>query len=163
MNLNRIAIAGRGVRVELAGLFSELVRLETELWNAVDGRLRADFNLPLARFEPMQVIARVPSCRVFDIASELSITIGGTSKLVDRIEASGHCRRLANPHDRRSSLIELTPAGRRLLSKATRAFEDELQTRIGSAVSDRQLQQLQTTLSKLRGANAEADDARRTA
>src|SRR5947209_11667491 len=112
MSLNRIAIAGRGERVELAGLFSELVRLETELWNAVDGRLRADFNLPLARFEPMQVIARVPSCRVFDIASELSITIGGTSKLVDRIEASGHCRRLANPHDRRSSLIELTPAGR---------------------------------------------------
>lgn len=149
--------------MELTGLFSELIRLETELWNAVDARLRADFDLPLARFEPMQVIARVPSCRVFDIASELSITIGGTSKLVDRIEAAGHCRRLANPHDRRSSLIELTPAGRRLLGKATQAFEAELQARIGSAVSVRQLRQFQSTLSKLRDANAQADDSRRSA
>jgi DNA-binding MarR family transcriptional regulator len=149
--------------VELAGLFSELIRVETELWNAVDARLRADFDLPLARFEPMQVIARVPSCRVFDIASELSITIGGTSKLVDRIEAAGHCRRLANPHDRRSSLIELTPAGRRLLGKATQAFEAELQARIGSAVSVRQLRQFQSTLRKLRDANAQADDSRRSA
>lgn len=146
--------------MELAGLFNELVRLETELWNAVDARLRADFDLPLARFEPMQVIQRVPSCRVNDIAAALSITIGGTSKLVDRIEAAGHCRRLANPHDRRSSLIELTPAGRRLLGKATAAFEQELETRVRSAVSDRQLAQFHTTLGKLRRHSANADGAR---
>jgi hypothetical protein len=46
---------------------------------------------------------------VFDIAEELSLTVGGTSKLVDRIEAAGHCVRRANPDDRRSSIIELTP------------------------------------------------------
>lgn len=139
----------------LARLFSELVRVETALWNAVDARLRADCELPLAHFEPMQVIARVPSCRVFDIATELSITVGGTSKLVDRIEAAGHCRRLANPDDRRSSLIELTARGRRLLAEATQAFDDELQLRIGSAASIRQLDQLYTTLVKLRRANGE--------
>ena len=138
----------------LAALFSELVRMETELWNAVDLRLRTECDLPLTHFEPMQVIARIPSCRVFDIASELSITVGGTSKLVDRIEAGGHCRRLANPQDRRSSLIELTPSGRRLLARATRAFEDELQIRVGSVLSERQLAQLHATLTKLRRASA---------
>jgi DNA-binding MarR family transcriptional regulator len=97
----------------------------------------------------MQIISR-QRCRVQDIAEELSITIGGTSKLVDRIEAAGHCRRRPNPADRRSSLIELTPAGRRLLAKATEAFDDELQARLGAAVSERSLQQFSTTLAKLR-------------
>jgi DNA-binding MarR family transcriptional regulator len=144
-----------GERVELAGLFSDLVRLETELWNAVDARLRSDFDLPLTWFEPMDVIDRTSPCRVFDIATALSITVGGTSKLVDRLEGAGFCRRLANPDDRRSSLIELTPPGRRLLVKATRSLDDELQARLGSAVSQRQLQQLQATLTKLRSAYAD--------
>jgi DNA-binding MarR family transcriptional regulator len=52
------------------------------------------------------------ACRVFDINEQLSITVGA-SKLVDRIEAAGLCRRRVNPDDRRSRFIELTPAGRR--------------------------------------------------
>jgi DNA-binding MarR family transcriptional regulator len=144
-------------------LFSDLIRLETELWNAVDARLRADFDLPLSRFEPMQVIGRHPSCRVLDIAEELSITIGGTSKLVDRIEASGFCARQANPSDRRSSIIELTPAGRRLLSKASKAMEDELHTRIGSALPARSLHQFHSAVTRLRGAVTRADDVRSSA
>ncbi|HVQ86390.1 MAG TPA: MarR family winged helix-turn-helix transcriptional regulator [Mycobacterium sp.] len=143
---------------ELLVLFHQLVRFETELWTAIDARLRAEFDLPLSRLEPMQVIARRPSCRVYDIAEELSITIGGTSKLVDRIEAAGYCVRRANPDDRRSSIIELTTAGRRVLSKATKVFEDELQTRIGSAVPLRSLQQFYATLVKLRSANIDAGE-----
>ena len=42
---------------------------------------------------------RLPGCRVYDIAGELGITTGGTSKLVDRIEADGRCRRLPNHAD----------------------------------------------------------------
>lgn len=148
---------------DLLDLFHQLVRFETELWNAVDARLRDDFDLPLSRLEPMQVIARHPSCRVNDIAEELSITIGGTSKLVDRIEAAGYCVRRANPDDGRSSVIELTAAGRRVLTKAAKAFEDELETRIGSAVSARSLQQLYSTIVKLRAANTSVDAARRSA
>jgi DNA-binding MarR family transcriptional regulator len=148
---------------DLLDLFHQLVRFETEIWNAVDARLRADFGLPLTRLEPMQVIARHPSCRVNDIAEELSITIGGTSKLVDRIEAAGYCVRSVNPDDGRSSIIELTAAGRRVLAKATKAFEDELENRIGSAVPARSLQQLYSTIVKLRAANAGVDGAQRSA
>jgi DNA-binding MarR family transcriptional regulator len=145
---------------DLLDLFHQLVRFETELWNAVDARLRSEFGLPLRRLEPMQVIARRPSCRVYDIAEELSITIGGTSKLVDRIEAAGYCVRRANPDDRRSSIIELTIAGRRVLAKAANVFEEELQDRIGSALPERSLQQFYSALVKLRGANASAEEAR---
>jgi MarR family transcriptional regulator, organic hydroperoxide resistance regulator len=141
---------------DLQQLFSELIRFGTELWNAVDARLRAECGLQLTWFEPMQVISRCPDCRVYDIADELSITVGGTSKLVDRIEAAGYCRRRPNPGDRRSSIIELTPAGRRLLARATGVFEDELQIRIGSALSARALEQFSRALTRLRSASNRA-------
>jgi DNA-binding MarR family transcriptional regulator len=137
---------------ELRHLFSELVRFQSELWNALDARLRAECDLPLSRFEPMQAIDRRGRCRVHDIAEELAITVGGTSKLVDRIEAVGLCRRHANPDDGRSSLIELTPAGRRLLTRAGVVLDDELATRLGAVVPARSLQQLATTLTTLRSA-----------
>jgi len=138
---------------DLKELFNDLIRFETDLWNAVDTRLRNDHDLPLTWFEPMQVMARQKACRVFDIKRELSITVGGASKLVDRIEAAGLCRRLANPGDRRSRVIQLTPAGRRLLARATRSFEDELQARLEFVVSQRALDQLAATLVRLRAAN----------
>jgi MarR family transcriptional regulator, organic hydroperoxide resistance regulator len=147
----------------LLDLFHQLIRFETELWNAVDSRLRADFDLPLSWLEPMRVTARLSKCRVLDIADELSITIGGTSKLIDRIESAGYCVRRPNPGDRRSALIELTPAGRRLLARATGVFEDELKARIGSAVPGRSLQQFYSTLTKLRAASASVDGARSSA
>jgi DNA-binding MarR family transcriptional regulator len=138
---------------DLKTVFSELIRFETDLWNAVDARLRSEHDLQLTWFEPMQVMAKYPACRVFDIKKELSLTVGGTSKLVDRIEAAGLCRRLANPGDGRSRIIELTPAGQRLLAKATKSFEDELEARLESVVTGRALDQFGATLVKLRAAN----------
>ena len=138
---------------DLRGLFNDLIRFEIDLWNAVDARLKSEFGLPLTHFEPMSVIDRIAGCRVYDIANELGITTGGTSKLVDRIEASGYCRRLPNPDDRRSSLLELTEAGRRLLAKAGAAFDEELQLRLGSALPERTLRQFASTLTRLRAAS----------
>ena len=138
---------------DLRGLFNDLIRFEIELWNAVDARLKSEFSLPLTHFEPMSVIDKIPGCRVYDIANELGITTGGTSKLVDRIEASGYCRRLRNPDDRRSSLLELTEAGRRLLTKAGAAFDEELQLRFGSALPERTLRQFASTVTRLRAAS----------
>jgi DNA-binding MarR family transcriptional regulator len=144
-------------------LFSELVRLETELWDAVGKRLRDDHGLPPPKFEFMQVIARTPNCRVQDIAAETGVTVGGTSKIVDRIEAAGHCARRANPDDRRSSIVELTPAGKRLLAKATVSFEDELRRRLAPALSDRSSVQFTKTLTRLRAAVNSADTGQRRA
>src|SRR5258708_20829072 len=110
---------------DLKVLFSALIRLETDLWNAVDARLRSEHDLQLTWFEPMQVMSKYTACRVFDIKEELSITVGGTSKLVDRIEAAGLCRRRANPDDLRSQIIDLTPPGRRFVPTPANAFDHD--------------------------------------
>ena len=137
---------------DLPALFGDLVRLEIELWEVVDARLRAGGEVTLGRFLPMQVIARRPGCRVQDIAEELSITVGGTSKVVDRIAAAGHCTRSPNPDDKRSSLISLTAAGERALARASTLVEDELQRRIGPALTPAGVRELAATVSSLRAA-----------
>jgi MarR family transcriptional regulator, organic hydroperoxide resistance regulator len=144
---------------DLKQLFSDLIRFETELWNAVDARLRSEHDLPLHKFEPMQVIAATRDCRVYDIAGALSLTTGGVSKIIDSIEAAGYCKRRPNPGDRRSSIIELTPAGKRVLTNATKTFEAELKARLGAALSDRALKQLSTALSQLRAAAGDVSRA----
>jgi MarR family transcriptional regulator, organic hydroperoxide resistance regulator len=137
---------------DLRKLFNDIIRFEIELWNAVDARLKREIDLPLTYFEPMSVIERLAGCRVYDIATELGITTGGTSKLVDRIEARGYCRRLPNPADRRSSLLELTPEGQRILAEAGVAFDEELQRWLGAAIPERTLRQFAATLTRLRTA-----------
>ena len=149
---NRVAAPVGDAAPDLKILFSELVRLETELWDAVEERLKKDHGVNLPTYEFVQVISRVRDCRVQDIAAELSITVGGTSKIVDRIEAAGLCARRANPSDRRSSIIELTPAGKRIASRAAATVEDELRRRIGTAMPERSLAQFTRTLTKLRSA-----------
>lgn len=134
----------------LTEIFSDLVRLETELWDVLEGALRAKHDLLLSWYEPMQVIARTPNCRVHDIATALAITVGGTSKLVDRIEESGWCQRRLNPLDSRSSVLALTARGRRLLTAAERSASEELERVIGTAVSSHELTQFSTLLQQLR-------------
>ncbi len=143
-------LGSRSSPVELAGLFSDLVRLETDLWDLVDQRLRREHELPLSWFEPMQVMDRVGDCRVADIAEALSITVGGASKLVDRIEHAGWCGRAPNPNDARSSVLTLSRAGQRLFGAAQGAFDDELATRLAGAVSPDRLALFATTVRDLR-------------
>lgn len=137
--------------VDLAALFDDLVRVETGLWNAVDARLRAaDSGVPLSWYETARVVAATPSCRVADIAGTLLITIGGASKLVDRIENAGLCRRTANPTDGRSSHITLTPTGTQLLARLATVLRDELDTRLRRPLDADTLHTLAATLHALR-------------
>ncbi len=135
---------------DLAKTFHDLVRFETLLWNAVDLRLRDECELTLARFETMQVVERVVSCRVTDIAHELAIGWAGASKIVDRVEAAGHCARRPNPQDARSSHIALTASGRALLRRATRVFTSELELRLAAGLSSDELEHLGQSLATLR-------------
>jgi DNA-binding MarR family transcriptional regulator len=131
-------------------LFTDLVRLETRLYNVLDARLKAEHDLPLGQFEFLRFLATRESARVYDLAHQMAITVGATSKAVDRLEAAGRCRRTANPHDRRSSLVTLTPEGERILAEAALTVEAELQTWVGSVLPAEVLEELATMLSMLR-------------
>lgn len=145
---------------ELKRFYRELVSFEIELWAGIDARLRAEFDLPLTSFEVLHLLLERPGQRVQDIADEFSITVGGTSKVIDRLETTGLCVRRANPNDRRSSIVELTPEGRSLTTKAVKVFEQELELRIGSVIPDRSVQQVTSVLGRLRAAGRALDSER---
>lgn len=135
---------------DLTSLFTDLVRLETRLYNVLDARLKAEHDLPMGQFEFLRFISAQGTARVYDLAQQMAITVGATSKAVDRLEAAGRVRRTANPHDRRSSLVELTPAGAEILAAATPTVEAELSTWVGSVIPAENLEQLGAMLSMLR-------------
>ncbi|AMM20528.1 hypothetical protein AX769_10675 [Frondihabitans sp. PAMC 28766] len=155
---------------DLPAVFSDLVRAQIELWNGIDADLRERAGLSLASVESLRAIetrlrARAGAgaagvgvagvgvagtCRVNDIAADLVITVGGASKIVDRLESAGLVARRANPDDRRSSLVELTEAGRAELVRAGSAFDDALQRRLGDRLDAATLAQLARALRILR-------------
>ena len=130
---------------------TDLIRLEIALWDRVDARLRESHELPLAFFEPLHVIsrARANSMRVGDLARELRITVGGTSKLVDRIERAGLIAREPDPDDRRASRVALTTAGKRKLTAALKTYEAEAGRLLGSVLSPDEQQQMRDYVSRL--------------
>ncbi|WP_248511369.1 MarR family winged helix-turn-helix transcriptional regulator [Streptomyces sp. D2-8] len=148
---------------DLKQLYRELVSLEIELWNGIEGRLRAEYDLPLTWFEVLHLLLRRPGRRIQDIAEEFSITVGGTSKVVDRLESAGLCERRANPNDRRSSVVELTSEGRKRVDGALKAFEDELELRIGSVIPEKSVREVTAVLSTLRAAGRALDAERKAA
>ena len=131
-------------------LLTELERVSAQVATAVDLRLRREAGLPLALFETMSVIAGRDVCRVYELAADLGISSGGASKLVDRLEAGGHCRRFPNPRDRRSSLLELTPSGAALLTTAQHIVDAELDDILGSRLSRTDIARLAAMLHDLR-------------
>ena len=139
---------------DLPALFADLVRLEIELWNALEARLRADLGIGLATAQTLAVVATVEDCRVHDIVRGLSITVGGASKTVDRLERDGLVTRRPHPSDRRSSVIALTRAGARTHAKAQRLIAAELDDRIGGVLPDRGVDQLHRAIARLRAALA---------
>ena len=64
----RYGAAGGG---DLVGLFRQLVRLETDHWNRVEGRVHREHGLRLAWLEVMHMISATPGCRVLDVAKAL--------------------------------------------------------------------------------------------
>ena len=104
---------------------SDLVRLEIVLWERVDAQLKQEHGLPLAHFETLWAVARAGGggLRVGELAVALRITVGGASKLVDRMESAGLIRRDPDGDDRRASRVGLTAAGERVRADAAETCE----------------------------------------
>jgi DNA-binding MarR family transcriptional regulator len=94
-------------------------------------------DLSLAFFESLYFIeqSRDGSLRVGDLARALRITVGATSKLIDRIEAAGLLRRELDADDRRASRVALADAGTRTLADASTTYEAEMATVLDATLS----------------------------
>jgi len=139
-----------GETVDLSGFFSDLVRCETRLYNALGDRLRERHGIVTSQFEALRYLRDHPGSRVADMAAEFAIGIGSTSKVVDRLEGRGWVARQPNPSDRRSSLLALTDDGRRLVDAAEGTFSERLAELIADALDAPPITAAAQTLAQLR-------------
>jgi DNA-binding MarR family transcriptional regulator len=130
---------------------SDLVRLEFTLWNRIDERLRAEHGQPLAFFWPLYVVGHsaAESLRIGEIAGTLGITVGGASKIVDRLARAGFLRRAPDATDRRASRVVLTDAGRSFLAAASQTYEAEMTTLLDATLSPAQQREMQRLFRQL--------------
>jgi len=131
-------------------VFDDLVRCQIELWNLADERLQHELGVPVGICGSLRAVADTAPSRVQDVAAQLVITVGGASKAVDRLVAQGLCARKGNPDDRRSSIVELTPAGEDLLKQSNAVLEKLFGEVFGAALSEPELDRLHESLRKIR-------------
>jgi MarR family multiple antibiotic resistance transcriptional regulator len=111
-------------------MFTDLVRVETRLYNAVTDRVRAAAGISAGHFEFLRYVRDHADARVADLATAFAIGTGATSKIVDRLEKESWLTRHPNPTNRRSSLLTLTASGESAVRQAepawTAAIEEHL-------------------------------------
>ncbi|MEW1908288.1 MarR family transcriptional regulator [Kitasatospora sp. NPDC085895] len=90
-----------------------LLRAAARLDRAVDAAMRAECGLSHTMFEVLLMLARARGEGVpqRELAEGLTLTSGGTTRLVDRMEQAGLVRRAPSPADRRITLVGATPEG----------------------------------------------------
>jgi MarR family multiple antibiotic resistance transcriptional regulator len=132
--------------------FGRLVRVQTALWRAADAQLRHRHDIALADVTALQVVSETGGMRVQDLAATLHITVGGASKVIDRLVASDLVQRTPHPTDRRSSVVKATAAGRKLLQMTSAAVEDVLTERLEGVLGTEGVARLDNLLLTLEGA-----------
>ena len=86
-----------------------------------------------------------------ELAGETMVSAAGTTKRIDRLEARGLVARSPHAHDRRSSTVALTDAGRKLVDRAVTAHvADEQRAVEGLTAAERR--RLAELLDRLAGA-----------
>ena len=95
--------------------------IETE----VRGKLRAEFDTTLPRFDLMAQLERhAGGLKMNELSRRLMVTGGNVTGITDQLEAEGLVVRESDPADRRTYTVKLTPAGRRVFARMAAAHEE---------------------------------------
>ena len=138
----------------LISTFGRLVEVHSRLERRLGGDLEARFALPHAWFEVLVRLSRSEDGQLTmgALAEQVTLTSGGVTRLVDRMEAAGLVERLPCRTDRRVSYAGITPAGRAKLAEASVAHAENLRE-VFAGFSTGELATLDELLDRLRARN----------
>jgi len=99
---------------------TSIVRAHQIYMARVESVLRA-LDLTFARYELLMILlfSRRGSLPLNKLGSRLQVHPTSVTNAVDRLERQGFLRRVAHPTDGRTTLAEITPAGRKVARRAT--------------------------------------------
>ncbi len=121
-------------------------QIETEIRQ----RLRAQFDISLARFDYMAQLYRYPEgLKMRELSQHLMVTGGNVTGLTDELQGEGLVERRASPNDRRSWIVSLTTQGRASFEAMASQHEAWI-VELLAGISDTSVQQLYKGLGRLR-------------
>ncbi len=106
-------------------LATSIMRVQQLVLAALDAAVRP-FDITFARYEVLVLLSfsRAGHLPLSLIGERLMVHPTSVTNLIDRLEAQGLVARATDVADRRRTLASLTPAGRRVLKRATAALTD---------------------------------------
>lgn len=131
-----------------------LVEAETALVRVLDEELRRDAGMALGTYEALIRLGRSPDRRLrqIELSRQLSLTTGGVTRMIDRLERAGLVRRTADATDRRASFAQLTEHGLAALQRATEVHLASLQRHFVDPLGADGIDALTVPLRRLRDA-----------
>ena len=135
-------------RLFLMGL---LVRSHRRLADLLGRELEQSVGIPLVWFDVLIHIGGAEEGRLTmsRLSSEVSLTTGGVTRLVDRMVEAGLVARQNCPSDRRSVHVVLTPAGESTLGRAIGEHIEGIDRHLMAPLNDADRAALAVALSKL--------------
>ena len=147
-----IGLEARSVRDDHLSLrlWLRLLACSTDIETEIRKRLRASFGITLARFDYLaQLHRQADGLRMSALSRYLMVTGGNVTGLTDELEKTGLVQRDAEPGDRRSVRVALTPKGRKAFERMASAHEGWVIELFGG-IADADRHQLYERLGRLR-------------
>ncbi len=95
------------------GAWRGMLRVHTAVFRELERSLVADHGFGVDAYGVLVTLVGAPASKlaIGELGERINLTPSGISRSVDRLEKSGLVERSANPADRRSLLVGLTPQG----------------------------------------------------
>lgn len=94
--------------------FNDLIRARTD-------KALSPFKLSRAAFEVLAALRSLPEPRQLtptELSDSILISTGGMTKVLINLEGNGMIERISSDEDKRSKLVKLTPAGKRMAERS---------------------------------------------
>lgn len=85
-----------------------------------------EHGLTSAQWGPLMRLKMVEDSTVAELARWLNVDAGAMTRLLDRLEKKGLCKRVRSTEDRRVVRVELTPAGRAAIAEVPAVLSEVL-------------------------------------
>lgn len=111
-----------------------IAKLFAQVAPRLDNMLTVRHRMALIEFQALRALARhfQPHMRIQRLAEEIGLSPSATSRLVARMEASGHLRRYVCETDKRGTYTELTERGRGAMAEAEISYRAAVEEMMAS-------------------------------
>ncbi len=135
-------------RIELMGL---IIRTNRRLTESLGRELEQSVGIPLVFFDVLIHVGAAPEGRLTmsRLSTDVALTTGGVTRLVDRMVDAGLVLRQNCPSDRRSIHVVLTPEGRTVLERAVAAHIEGIERHLIAHLDESERVALARVLAKV--------------